>query len=146
MRSLPLRLVAGRPVWTIVAGGGAVVRIEAELRAEFDRWERHETAVLRVLPFVLLGVCTVIALLLPLWEASPHLAVTLGLSVASAIWLLLSRTLHPGLYYPVLVGLAAGLVATAPWYGLFAFVGYPQAFHYLRGRGRGGTRARQPRP
>ncbi|WP_250005671.1 sensor histidine kinase [Actinoplanes sp. M2I2] len=41
--------------------------IEAELRAEFDSWERKETVALRVLPYVLLTVCAVVALLLPLW-------------------------------------------------------------------------------
>ncbi|MCY1145546.1 sensor histidine kinase [Actinoplanes sp. Pm04-4] len=118
-----------------------VVGIEAELRAEFDRWERKETAALRVLPYVLLAVCTLVALLLPLWDAEPHLAVILGLSAAAAVWLLWFHTLHRnaafmGLYYAVLMVLAAGLVVVAPWYGLFAFIGYPQAFHYLRGRWR----------
>jgi signal transduction histidine kinase len=41
-----------------------------------------------------------------------------------------------GLYYTGLMGLAAGLVAIAPWYGLFAFAGYPQAYQYLKGRWR----------
>ena len=69
----------------------------------------------------------------------------LGLAGATAIWLLWFHTLHPrwhrnaplmGLYYTGLMALTAGLVALAPWYGLFAFIGYPQAFEYLRGRWR----------
>ncbi|MEV4625054.1 sensor histidine kinase [Micromonospora sp. NPDC049523] len=116
--------------------------IEAELRAEFDRWERKENTLFQVLPYFLLAVCTLIALLLPLWGVSLHLPVVLGLSIATTIWLLCFHTLRPerqrngplmGLYYAGLMVLAAGLVATAPWYGLFTFVGYPQAFRYLRG-------------
>jgi signal transduction histidine kinase len=121
------------------------VSIEAELRAEFDRWERKEIAALQVLPYFLLAVCTLIALLLPLWEVSLPLPSLLGLSIAATIWLLWFHTVHPewhrnvalmGLYYAGLMMLAAGLVAIAPWYGLFAFVGYPQAFQYLTGRWR----------
>ncbi|WP_433520641.1 hypothetical protein ACQPZ2_24805 [Nocardia pseudovaccinii] len=41
-----------------------------------------------------------------------------------------------GLYYSGLMILVAGLVAIAPWYGFFAFVGYPEAFQYLQGRWR----------
>ncbi|MEE6262749.1 sensor histidine kinase [Plantactinospora sonchi] len=119
--------------------------IEAELRAEFDRWERTENAAFQALPYLLLTVCTLVSLLLSLWDVSPHLPVVLGLSIATAIWLLWFHTLHPqwhrnaplmGGYYLGLMVLTAGLVALAPWYGLFAFVGYPQAFEYLRGRWR----------
>lgn len=122
-----------------------IVSIEAELRAEFDRWERMETAVLRFLPHVLLAACTVVALLLPLWQVSAHLPATLALSTVTEIWLLWFHTFHRqwhrnaplmGLYYTGLMLLAAGLVAIAPWYGVFAFIGYPQAFHYLRGHWR----------
>ena len=105
--------------------------IEAELRAEFDRWERTEEKVLRVVPYVLLAVCTVIALVVP----SDHLSLTLGLSAATAVWLAGSRR-WPSLSYAGLLVLAAALVSAAPWYGLFAFVGYPQAFHLLKGQWR----------
>lgn len=114
--------------------------IEAELREEFDRWERKEDAAFRALPYFLLAVCTLIALLLPLWDVEPHFPLVLGLSAAAAVWLLGFHTLRPGwhrgLFYTVLMALAAGLVAIAPWYGLFAFVGYVHAFQYLRGRWR----------
>jgi signal transduction histidine kinase len=121
------------------------VSIEAELREEFDRWERNETALLKALPHSLLAVCTLVALLLPLWGVSLHLPAVLGLTLAAAIWVLWFHTLHPqwhentplmGLYYAGLAVLTAGLVVIAPWYGLFAFVGYPQAFQYLKGRWR----------
>jgi signal transduction histidine kinase len=121
------------------------VSIEAELRAEYDRWERKEIAAFQVLPYFLLAICTVVALLLPFWKVSLPLPAMLGLTLATASWLLWFHTLHRewhrnaplmGLYYTVLMVLAAGLVAIAPWYGLFAFVGYPQAFRYLKGHWR----------
>jgi signal transduction histidine kinase len=120
-----------------------VVSIEAELRAEFDRWERHENLSFRVLPYVLLAVSTLAALVLLIWTVPAHLPAVLGLSGAAALWILWFHTLHPGwhrkrlpmgLYYTGLMALTTGLVAVAPWYGLFAFAGYSQAFHYLRGR------------
>lgn len=121
--------------------------IEAELRAEFDRWERMETAVLNVLPYVLLVISVLISLLLPIWNVAVDLPAVVGLSLTLAVWLLWFHTLHPewhrngplmGMYYTGLMVLAACLVAIAPWYGLFAFIGYPQAFHYLKGRWRYG--------
>ncbi|MET0695290.1 MAG: sensor histidine kinase [Propionibacteriaceae bacterium] len=119
--------------------------IEAELREEFDRWERRQTATLEVLPYVLLAVSVVITLIQPLWSTPTHLPAVLGLSLAAALWLLWFHTLHPswhdhralmGVYYVGLMALTAGLVAIAPWYGFFTFVGYPQAFEYLHGRWR----------
>jgi signal transduction histidine kinase len=121
------------------------VSIEAELRAEFDRWERRENAVSRVLPYALLGIGTLITLLQPLWhQPVPYLPV-LVLTIVATLWMLWFHTLHPGwhgngplmgLYYAVLLALAFGLVALAPWYGFFSFAGYPQAFQYLKGRWR----------
>ncbi|MEV4514400.1 sensor histidine kinase [Dactylosporangium sp. NPDC049525] len=119
--------------------------IEAELREEFDRWERKETAALKVMPYLLLAVSVTITLLEPLWHVSGQLTTVLGLSLVAALWLLWFYTLHPqwhdkrllmGLYYIGLLALAAALVAIAPWYGFFAFLGYPQAFQCLRGRWR----------
>lgn len=114
--------------------------IEAELRAEFDRWERNETLTFQVLPYLLLAVSTIITLLQPIWNVP-----VLGLSIAAVLWILWFHTLHPewhenrplmGLYYTGLMVLAASLVAIAPWYGFFTFIGYPQAFQYLKGRWR----------
>lgn len=116
--------------------------IEAELRAEFDRTEHRDTAVTKVLPYALLAVCTGITLLQP---APVHLPAVLGLTLAAAVWMFWFVTWHPqwhtvgplmGLYYGGLVVLAAGLVALAPWYGIFAFVGYVHAFECLKGRWR----------
>ncbi|MFF5075757.1 sensor histidine kinase [Actinoplanes sp. NPDC000266] len=94
-----------------------------------DRWERREIAVFTLLPYVLLAI----SLLLTLLQRPEHLPVVLGLSAAVALWLLRPRA---GFYYAVLMALTAGLVAFAPFFGLFAFIGYPQAFVYLSGRAR----------
>ncbi|WP_275292830.1 sensor histidine kinase [Amycolatopsis sp. La24] len=110
--------------------------IEGELREEFDRWERAQTATFTVLPYVLLAVSVSITFL----QLPADLPVVLGLSAAAALWLLWFHTLHPPAlragYYAGLLAITAGLAALAPWYGLFAFVGYPQAFQYLTGRWR----------
>ncbi|MBW4721455.1 sensor histidine kinase [Saccharothrix obliqua] len=114
---------------------------EAELREEFHRWERRETAVFQALPYLLLGIGTAITLAQP----TPNQPAVLGLTLAAAVWLLVFHTCHPewhgngsltALYYAGLIALAFGLVALTPWHGFFAFVGYPQAFYYLKGRWR----------
>ncbi|MFF4379792.1 sensor histidine kinase [Kitasatospora sp. NPDC001547] len=119
--------------------------IEAELRAEFDHWERTETATFKALPYVLLAISTLITLFQLVRQVPMHVTLVLGLSAAAALWMLCFRTLRlerrqnrrlMGGYYAGLMLLAACLVAVAPWYGLFTFVGYPQAFQYLRGRRR----------
>ncbi|ONI75395.1 two-component sensor histidine kinase [Actinosynnema sp. ALI-1.44] len=119
--------------------------IEAELSDEFDRWERKENATFKVLPYFLLSASVIVTLLQPLWHVPVHLPAVLGLSLAAGLWLLWFHTLHPewhanrplmGLNYTGLMVLAAGLVAIAPWYGFFTFIGYPLAFQYLDGRWR----------
>ncbi|GHH42917.1 sensor histidine kinase [Lentzea cavernae] len=119
--------------------------VEAELREEFDRWERKETAVLTVLPYPLLAVSVVLTLLQPLWNAQVYLPGVLGLTTLLTAWVMWFHTLHPeqhhrtrrmGLYYTGLVALTACLVVLTPWFGFFAFIGYVHAFQYLRGRWR----------
>ncbi|MEV6717860.1 sensor histidine kinase [Lentzea sp. NPDC051208] len=122
-----------------------VVGVEAELREEFDRWERKETAVLKVLPYPLLAVSIVFALLQPLWDATVHLPWVLGLSALLTAWVVWFHTFRPdlhgngpvmGVYYTGLVALTGCLVLLTPWFGFFAFVGYVHAFQYLKGRWR----------
>ncbi|WP_409181071.1 sensor histidine kinase [Amycolatopsis sp. VS8301801F10] len=107
--------------------------IEGDLREEFDRWERAQTATFTALPYVLLAVSVSITLL----QLPAHLPVVLGLSGAAALWLRCFplRALRAG-YYAGFLAITAGLAALAPWYGLFAFAGYPLAFQYLTGRWR----------
>lgn len=119
--------------------------IEAELREEFDRWEGKRDTVLKILPYFLLAVSVIITLRQPLADAPVQMGMVLGLSAAVAVWMLWFQTLHPelhdnrplmGLYYTGLAVQTAGLVAIAPWYGLFAFLGYPNAFAFLHGKWR----------
>jgi signal transduction histidine kinase len=116
------------------------VSIEADLRAEFDRWERTEDRWFNVLPYALLAISVLITLLQPLWRGLVHVPTVLGLSAAALLWLVWFHPRragrHPRLYFAGLMALAAGLVALAPWYGFLAFAGYPHAFHYLTGRWR----------
>ncbi|WP_239076356.1 sensor histidine kinase [Actinocatenispora rupis] len=114
-------------------------------RGGTERWERREGIAFRALPYLLLAVSTAVTVLQPLWQHPVRLPAVLGLSAAATLWLLWFHTLHPDrhddrrrmtLYYAGLAALTATLVAIAPWYGFFAFVGYPQAFHYLHGRWR----------
>ncbi|WP_163543812.1 sensor histidine kinase [Occultella kanbiaonis] len=113
---------------------------EAELRRESARVERRERAVMRVLPYALLTVSTVIALMGPVTVPA-----VLGLTAVVAGWLVwlghLDHGPDPdarllGLYYVGLMVWCAALVVLAPSYGIFAFVGFVHAFEYLRGRWR----------
>ncbi|MBE1533380.1 sensor histidine kinase [Actinomadura algeriensis] len=116
--------------------------IEAELREEFDRWEHRERMVVGALPYPLLAASTVITLLQPLWDVPVRGPAVLGLTLATALWVLWFYRLPPQhdetgprnvLYYTGLMLLGAGLVTLAPWYGIFMFVGYLHAFVCLQG-------------
>ncbi|APU16871.1 MULTISPECIES: sensor histidine kinase [Actinoalloteichus] len=119
--------------------------IEAELRAEFDREERREIVVISVLPYLLLAASTVVTLLQPVWGEPVPGPLVLGLALLTALWLVWfdvvqarGRRNGPStvLYYAGLTVLAGSLTAIAPWYGIFAFVGYVHAFLFLHGRWR----------
>lgn len=119
--------------------------IEAELRAEFDRWERKETAFVRVLPFPLLAVSFLITILQPIWGVAVNVPAVVGFTLAAVGWVLWFFTLHPewhennslmALYFVGLLVLAGCLVVLSPWYGFFVFVGYVHAFPCLTGRWR----------
>lgn len=120
--------------------------IEAELRQEFDRWERQENAVVNALPYALLAVSVLFALLQPI-VGLPRVnyAVMFGLAAAVVLWVLWFHTLHPawhrdgrrmGLYFSGWVVLATCLVLLSPLFGFFTFVGYIHSFAYLKGRWR----------
>jgi signal transduction histidine kinase len=122
------------------------VSIEAELRAEFDSWERKENAVLKVLPYFLLAASLVFAMLQPIVGLQHvHYPATFGLAGATVLWLLWFHTLHPewhdnrrlmGMFYTVEMLMALGLVALTPLFGFFTFIGYIHAFQYLHNRWR----------
>ncbi|MFV2172107.1 sensor histidine kinase [Actinomadura sp. LOL_016] len=116
--------------------------IEAELREEFDRWERREGAVVRALPYLLLTASTLVTLLQPWWNMPVNGPAVLVLTSVTVVWLLWFDRRHRkwaddtpllGVYYAGLMALGAGLVILAPWYGIFMFVGYVYAAVCLRG-------------
>lgn len=113
--------------------------------AEVGPLEGDDPWAFKVLPYFLLAVSVLVTVVQLISAPSAHLWVVLALSVATALWLLWFSTLHPrwqarrrlmGMYYAGLMVLTAALVALAPWYGFFAFFGYPQAFAALHGRWR----------
>ena len=112
----------------------------ADLRREFDRWDRRATVAVAHAPYALLTAATLITLSAP---APVDLPLALGLSAAAAAWTAWFLTLRPArqeqprlmqVYYAGMMLFAAALVAVAPWYGLYAFAGYPHAYTFLRGR------------
>ncbi|MGW0432478.1 sensor histidine kinase [Micromonospora sp. NPDC003197] len=113
--------------------------IEAELREKFDRYERREFAVIKVLPYVLMVASTVVTLLQPIWDGQTHLPVVLGLTLVTTIWVAWFHAHSQwhqniplmGLSYVGLMVLGATLVALAPAYGIFTFIGYVHAFLFL---------------
>ena len=118
---------------------------EAELAAEFDKWERKETALIRVLPYFLLGVATLIALLQPLWGIEVDATPVVGSSLLALAWVTWFVTLHPTWrqrralmvsFYVGLLLIAGWLVVLSPWFGIFAFIGYVYAFEFLHGNWR----------
>ncbi|UFU05705.1 sensor histidine kinase [Ruania halotolerans] len=112
---------------------------EADLRARAETAERRDAALIRVLPFALLAVSTLITLGEPLPVNRP---LVLALTVAAALWLGGFVALYPrrqasrllmGGYYAGLMVLAGVLVVMAPWYGIFAIIGWAHAFECLGG-------------
>ncbi|MFL6123851.1 sensor histidine kinase [Actinophytocola sp.] len=115
-----------------------------ELREEFDRWERRETAVHRVLPYFLLGISLLITLLQPIWDVGVPVVPVLALTAVTLAWVIWLEY-HPeweqsrpraGFFFVCLWVMTAGLVALSPWYGFFAFIGYMYSFRCLAGRWR----------
>ncbi|MER7458883.1 sensor histidine kinase [Micromonospora sp. NPDC126480] len=107
-------------------------------------WEAREPGVYRALPYVGLVVGFVLATAAPAAggiTVLPHPVV----AALAAGWIAWFMALHPrwisrrglmGLYYAGLIGFAALLVLSSPWYGFFAWVGFLHAFLVLHGRWR----------
>lgn len=116
----------------------------SDLDREQEGWERTQSALARVLPYLLLAVSTAITVMQAMWGVPVDISLALGLTGAAALWLILfivasSRPWNLMLvsaYYAGFAVLSAALVVVAPWYGIFAFVGYLHAFECLRGRWR----------
>jgi len=98
--------------------------------AQIALFERHKRALLNVLPYGLLGLSLLVTIAA---HASHHLLLTAGLTVVAAGWLLFTATLHPRwlerpltltIFFAGMIGIAAALVLSSGWYGIFAWSGY----------------------
>jgi signal transduction histidine kinase len=102
-------------------------------RPRLEHWEAREAGVLGTLPYALLGICVVVTLLVQSPDLNGPVPVVVGLSAATAAWMLWWTALHPGwrerpglmrVYFLGLIALMGALVLLAPWYGFFTFTGY----------------------
>lgn len=118
--------------------------VHQRVRAETERVDRRVRSAFSVLPYLLLAICLVITLLIGEVDTHPTRAlVVFVLSAVAAAWIaaftILRRDgrtgpLLRGLFYAGFTVLAAALVLLAPWYGVFAFIGYHLAYEMLPGR------------
>jgi signal transduction histidine kinase len=98
--------------------------------AQIALLERHQRALLNALPYGLLAISLLVTIAA---HASHHLLLTAGLTVLAAGWLLWMATLHPRwlarpltltIFFAGMLVIAAALVLTSGWYGIFAWTGY----------------------
>src|SRR5262245_57356662 len=110
--------------------------------APLDAWERRLESAVTVVPYVSLGLATVLAVASARFIPQPPLEPTLVLSAFAAVWMLWFVTWHPAwaerrrlmaCYYLGLLALIAVLVVRNPLYGFYAFTGYLHAAYALRG-------------
>lgn len=101
--------------------------------------ESRRSLWLTVVPYVLLGVLTVVTVIVR-WSAGAALYVDLGLCGFAAAWMLWMFTLHPAwrdrtplmvVFLVVLFAVMTVLVVRDPWFGVFAPVGYFYVFRLL---------------
>jgi len=114
-------------------------------RSNAARWAAWEKGLFFFLPYPLLVLASVITVIEPISLGTVRIVLALAVSLVAAGWIAWFVTLHPdwqerqtvaAVFYCGLTVLAGVLVALAPWYGMFAFVGYVYAFDYLRGNWR----------
>ncbi|MEV6374653.1 sensor histidine kinase [Micromonospora musae] len=107
-------------------------------------WEAREAVLYRVLPFVGLGVGMLITTFAPA-PRGISVAPDLVVALVTAAWIGWFVNLHPAwagrqrlmaVYYAGLLGLAALLVLSSPWYAFFAWIGFAHAFLVLDSRWR----------
>jgi signal transduction histidine kinase len=98
--------------------------------AQIALLERHKRALLNAGAYGLLALSLVVTIAA---HASHHLLLTAGLTLLAAGWLLGIATLHPHLlerpltltiFFAGILVIAAALVLTSGWYGIFAWSGY----------------------
>ncbi|WP_418155555.1 sensor histidine kinase [Actinoalloteichus caeruleus] len=100
-------------------------------------WDHRVGTAFAVLPYVLLAVSTSAALAQR--DTPVQIPGVLGVTLAAALWLACfdanprwwENPTPARVHYAGLTVLAAVLVVLAPWYGIFAFIGYVHAFERL---------------
>jgi len=109
-----------------------------------EAWQRGFGRAAAAVPYALLLVSTVLALVEPGRSAADRIG-TLALAALAAAWMLWLLTLHPawaarrglmGVYCAGLIALIALLLLRSPWFSFFAFTGYLHAWALLAGRWR----------
>lgn len=121
--------------------GPAAGQDAQDLHRGSSETERVVDTIFGVLPYGLLVVCVLASLLLgPVQEQPLRVLPVLGLSLAAGAWTALVFARHRGgrgsaarrgLDVLVLLLLAAALVLIAPWFGVFAFLGYLYSYELL---------------
>jgi len=114
---------------------------ETELREQIALAERRESVFYSVLPYALLAASSVLTLLQSARGEQVNLPAALALTLVTALWLAAFFRPQGGqrngtltaVSYTGLMAAAALLVLLAPYYGIFAFVGYIHAFLFLSG-------------
>ena len=110
--------------------------------SRLDVWQRREAPVYRVLPHVMLAVSVLVTALVPS-VSRDDLFLALGVAGLASAWVLFLVTVRPRLmertplcfvYVGGLLVFAGILVQLAPWFGIFAWVGYLHAIMFLPGR------------
>jgi len=116
-----------------------VVTVDRE--AGFDAWERRESRLFAALPYVMLAASVTITVVQSGYPIRMWLVLPLaGLAAGWTWWFLTAhprwREERPGLmavYFVGFLAVTATLVLEAPWFGIYAWVGFVHSFECLRG-------------
>ncbi|MEQ4206511.1 sensor histidine kinase [Actinopolymorpha sp. B17G11] len=114
-----------------------------EPASALEIWERREMPIYRGLPYVLLGLSLIVTLFHE--QSQGRTNAILAVTALAVAWVYCFVTRRPTtfdrqplstVYFVGLLILAGILVALAPWYGIFAWVGYLHSMIILPGRWR----------
>ncbi|WP_245566043.1 sensor histidine kinase [Thermocrispum municipale] len=109
--------------------------------AGFDAWERRESRLFAALPYVMLAASVTISLIQSGYPQRLWLVLSVSAVAAGWTWWFLTahprwRDERPGLmavYFVGFLAMTATLVLEAPWFGIYAWVGFVHSFECLRG-------------